>query len=135
MLSLEESGLSAETYNRTVAHCVEREREAYSDAHLWAWLEDLSSKQDALLKAIPLAYGMAFSWSDDYRYWRRQWEWCVSQLNCNQDLMDCLCWHLSQRGDPQIAAWTHDAEQRERDNSRQYQFEAGVSVRAIGGVQ
>lgn len=135
MITLEQSGLSAETYNRTVAYAVEREREAYSDAELWAWLEDLAGKQDALLKAIPLAFGLAFSWADDYRHWRRQWEWCVSQLNSNQDMVDCIGWHLTQRGDPEIAAWLSEAEQRDRDNSLRYQFEAGVSVRAIGGVQ
>lgn len=132
MLSLEESGLSAQTYNRTIAAIVERGRTDYRDAYLWAWLRKLNAEQDKLDKAIPLFVRISKSKDKDWRLWQRELERVIVRLNANQDMIDGIVWHLENRGDTEVAYYMETTESLQRENNKVYQNRAYYIAETLG---
>lgn len=101
LMTLEQSGLSADLYEASIRHIVEDEKKRYSDEALWTWLLELYDKEVELLKLIPYAFrgcGSAAKWMRYHKILVEQWK-------STRSMIELIVWHLEMRGDNSIVDW------------------------------
>ncbi|MXP43063.1 hypothetical protein [Allopontixanthobacter sediminis] len=87
------------------AASVERERQRYSDDELWEWFLKLESRKVEIMETIPYYNKLISEGYEDSGVWRFNRDRLATEYNAAKPLMDCLIWHLEQRGDPTIDNW------------------------------
>lgn len=84
---------------------IEKHRQLYSDAQMWAMLDERQERMASLLKTIG-KLGTMLSVSDaDFEMWRGQIDRCSREYAGHVEFCDCLIWHMGKRGLLDPANW------------------------------
>src|SRR5688572_8865279 len=104
--------LPAEEIERIQRSVVEDHKLKYSDEQLWENLNGYATKYLANEDAMTLMHMLVRRDDRDSPMWQRFFDRLALENSSSKPVMDCIAWHLTQRGDQRIAAWVGEFEEK-----------------------